>query len=323
MSTEPASPSPDGRHISISDPKYNTEAATSDSKPAQSSKTVDSPLTMAMRQAGAEAAAKAGQKRSAKATPATIPAASSTTDDSEADQKPDLSQLPTPTTDPELSASASDPAAATETTAGKTPAQLAAEGKKRTSVDKISENETTEDPNTNTASPPTSPSPTSETSTSKDSSSPSLSNQEQVLSLHRNSSVTKEKSRLSTQVEPEDIPAAPESAETSPVSERKSPEGPTPAMGQVRTHRGSSISLATKAEIAEVERRNTITEESGEEEEEAVEEEEEEEKGPESVDRSTGDQVADAAESEAEEAEERPQEQDAKDPEKAGVSVGD
>jgi len=155
-SDPPSRASSETRHILISEPKHASPSAP-DPSPANA-KSTDSPLTMAMRQAGAEAAAKAGQKKALAATGKAAPAVSKTS--------PNTDKTSTP-------ASIEEPATAPEITATKTPAQLATEGAKRTSVDKITD--------ITAEAEETSPHST----------------EEQVLEAQRSSSVTKQKSQLS------------------------------------------------------------------------------------------------------------------------------
>lgn len=103
------------RHISISDPK-------TDKKQDDSINKNDTPMSMAMRQAGAEAAAKAGQKKS---TTALAP-----TKTPEDVTPPDTKPSTTPTTLPE----SQEPSTVTD---AKTPGQLASEGAQKTSLAKI------------------------------------------------------------------------------------------------------------------------------------------------------------------------------------------
>ena len=244
---------------------------------------------MAMRQAGAEAAAKAGLKKNFKATPTAASATLAAATESTQEDSSDLTESTTTATDPKLLDAASDPSIkSTEATAGKTPAQLSSEGAHRTSVEKIAGAESHPDPSTNTTGPPTSsfesstqPSPVPTPIDSSTTSRPH-SNQEQVLNLHRNSSIAKTKSSLSTQVNPDDIASATSSTEqvssptqgsaTAPTLLSESSSSSNIIAPQVRTHRGSSISHADPETIAEIERRNTIPEEEPDDdvEEEAV-----------------------------------------------------
>lgn len=120
------------RHISISDPREELarKKSQTDDSPNPAVNLGDkknSPLSMAMRQAGAEAAAKAGQK-------------SSSTSGAQA-QAATTGKDPTDTTTSAPATAAKlDPDAeeVTQTeTAAKTPEQLASQGQKKTSVDKL------------------------------------------------------------------------------------------------------------------------------------------------------------------------------------------
>lgn len=110
------------RHISISDPKNDRKKSETADKP-------ESPMSMAMRQAGAEAAAKAGQKKDTSTTAA--PATKTPTDVTPLDTKPST----TPTTLPE----SQEPSTVTD---AKTPGQIASEGAPKISLDKINSSQT-------------------------------------------------------------------------------------------------------------------------------------------------------------------------------------
>ena len=154
---------------------------------------------MTMRQLGAEAAAKAkeAQRKASGAVPNVTPAPVSS-------EKlvTQTAQVPTPAAAKERESS--DPSEEPEVTSAKTPAQLAAEGIKRTSVDKIESN-----------SPTTTASPTvavatageaSDTDSSSPSSTPGKSTEEQLLDLRRQSTQTNQPSKLqdSISAEPDD-----------------------------------------------------------------------------------------------------------------------
>ena len=128
-----------------------------------------------MRQLGAEAAAKAKDRKpsgtKAAAAPTGSPAGTTT------------AQTPTPASTMEQEAT--HPSEAPEMTAAKTPAQLASEGKTRSSTDKIEGNE---------ASPTSSPAGERSGSTSENE---DKSTEEQILNLRRTSTQTKLPSRLS------------------------------------------------------------------------------------------------------------------------------
>jgi hypothetical protein len=112
----------------------------------------------------------------------------------------------------------------TEIAASTTPTVLTAEGAKRTSVDKTVE---------------------SESSIDAESKSPK-STEESLLQVRRTSSITKNKTTLATETALESTPSISE--------QRRFEERP-------KTHRGSSISEASKEEIEFVERSETIPEE--------------------------------------------------------------
>lgn len=87
----------------------------------------ESSLTMALRQAGAEAAKKAGEKKLSKPI----------TQSSAKDQKATV--MPIPGSETKMAKLAEQPGALADATAAKVPEKLAEEGAKRTSVDKIAE----------------------------------------------------------------------------------------------------------------------------------------------------------------------------------------
>ena len=239
LSTKPAAPpapaqvsaptsrdSSQGRHISISEPPKSA-----DRNPAAALEQTGSPMAMAMRQAGAEAAAKAGQKKTAKPV-TTVP-------------KPTEIDTTAPTSEVKIATPMADPAEDPAITQAKAPAQLAAEGAKRTSLDKIADTETVSD----TSKP------------ADGSSDTAASNEQQVADLRRASSITKAPSRLSHTETSDQI-----SEESTEVKhEPKFEERP-------RTHRGSSLSQVSAEEIKEMERRNSIKEDPDEDAEDAVEE---------------------------------------------------
>ncbi|KIV98027.1 hypothetical protein PV10_01720 [Exophiala mesophila] len=279
----PSRASSETRHISIAEPSKDKEAT----KPAESS------LNQTIRQLGAEAAAKAGQKKAAATAAAVTSASSSTTTPTTAAKVPTKSpsttdQIPVPAAT-KLSADAAVDSGegVAAVTAAKIPSQLAAEGAKRTSVDKIAETENT----TTTTSDPSLKSPTDETtpSTSTSTSTPT-STEEQLLNLRRSSSVTKTKTKLS-----ESTPAAESNTilatssdsitdtttETATAEPTKSPSSSAspPAVGPgsspttslsppPRKHRGSDVVDADVEEIRAMEKKLSIQEEDEEEDEE-------------------------------------------------------
>lgn len=187
-------------------------------------------MVMAMRQAGAEAAAKAGQKKTLKPMPAA--------------PKPTEKDATAPVVEAKIASSMADPSADPEITQAKIPAQLAAEGAARTSVEKIAETQTVPDAS----------------GTAGGSSETQISNEQQIADLRRTSSITKAPSKLSenqTQVQ-----VAEEAAEVK--REPKFAERPT-------THRGSSLSQVSAEEIKEMEKRNSIEEDLDEDVEDGVE----------------------------------------------------
>lgn len=251
-------------------------------------------MNVAFRQLGAEAAAKAVQKKAA-AGQAAKAAQAPTKEPSTTEQTP----VPAAT---RLSADAATESAdtAAEATAAKTPAQLASEGAKKTSVDKIADAEV-------------------ETG-SKPKEDVSSSTQAQILELRRSSSTTKAKSRLSdvtpveeseTVLEDKPIISVPESS-----SEQFSPSDSMSIQShQRRQHRGSDIGEASPEEIREIERRLSIQEE------EEEDDDGEERAGAKAKGRAA---VAEAIASiGALEEEQDTQDTEPKDADKAGVSVGD
>jgi len=142
---------------------------------------------------------------------------------------------PTPSTatNTKLSKASEEPNASADITAGKTPAVLAAEGAKRTSFDKIADSESSTDAETE----------------------PSKSVEESLLQAHRASSITKAKTLLSNESALESTPSLSE--------QQRFEERP-------RTHRGSSVSEATKEEIECIEKSNAIPEEDEDDDEETA-----------------------------------------------------
>ena len=166
-----------------------------------------------MRKAGAEAAQKAGQKKALKQS-------SLLSDNPKSPDAP----MPSTATNTKLSKASEEPNASTDITAEKTAAVLAAEGARRTSVDKIADSESSTDAETD----------------------PSKSAEESLLQARRTSSITKTKMPLSNETALESTPSLSE--------QQRFEERP-------RTHRGSSVSEATKEEIECVEKSNAIPEE--------------------------------------------------------------
>ena len=178
---------------------------------------------MAMRQAGAEAAKKAGERKGHMST--ARPSA----------KNMEATDVPMPVVETKMAKSVEEPGISTETTAAKVPEKLAEEGAKRTSVDKIAEEGARR------------------LSMEGSSASDSTSQHEQVgpsteaskLEARRASSITKLKSPLSEET------AATSSTEL----------GVRNVETNQKLHRGSSVSLASKEEIQEIENRNAIPEE--------------------------------------------------------------
>ena len=212
------------RHISISEPTKST-----DRNPAAVLEQTESPMAMAMRQAGAEAAAKAGQKKPSKPMPtASVPTENETT---------------APVVEPKIVSPMADPSSDPEMTQAKSPAKLAAEGARRTSVDEISETEKTPDASGIVGGGSETP----------------ASNEQQVADLRRTSSIAKAPSKLSETQTQDQLPEVPlEEKEQQKFEERP------------KTHRGSSLSQASREEIREVEKRNSIEEDPAEDDEEAM-----------------------------------------------------
>jgi hypothetical protein len=254
-------------------------------------------MAVAMRQAGAEAAAKAGQKK----TPKPIPAA----------PQPTEKETTAPVVEAKIASPMADPSAEPETTQGKIPAQLATEGAKRASVDKIAETEAASDASGIVSSSSETPSST----------------EQQVADLRRTSSIAKAPSKLSetqTVDAPEEVPEVKQEA-PEVKHEPKFEKRP-------KTHRGSSLSQVSAEEIKEMEKRNSIEEDPDEDAEEAID------STPAAEDVATKDEDVEVpvekapavkyigATDEGEKpAEEEPitEKSDPKDAESAGVSVGD
>ena len=204
--------SSDGRHISISEPTKSRKTSQS----AESPQRDETALTMAMRQASAEAAKKADEKKSTQATPKTP-----LQEVREADTR--LPYIDAAASS-KLGKASEDPATQTETTAAKMPSQLAAEGAERTSIGKIEDVQ-------------------SSGAEKLDEERPSLSAEQIKLDAQRSSSITKSKTPLSEGISADPMDDAPNYASR-----------PT-------THRGSSVSEASREEIKAAERRLSIQEE--------------------------------------------------------------
>jgi len=184
-------------------------------------------MAMAMRQAGAEAAAKAEQMKTTKPMPAA--------------PQPTETQTIAPVVEPIIASPMADPSSEPQTTQAKAPTQLAAEGAKRMSVDKIAETEKGTDANGVVGSSSETP----------------ASNEQQVVDMRRNGSITKAPSRLAETQTHEEIPEEAPEAKEKPKEESKS----SPRFEErPKTHRGSSLSQVSKEEILEMEKRNSIEE---------------------------------------------------------------
>ena len=214
-----------GRHISISEPPKSA-----DRNPAAALEQTGSPMALALRQAGAEAAAKASQKKTSKPV-TTAP-------------KPTEIDTTAPVVEAKIASPMADPGADPAITQAKAPAQLAAEGAQRTSIDKIADTESTSDASKSVGG-------SLETTTS---------NEQQVADMRRASSITKAPSRLSHTETSDQISEEPTEVKHEPKFEERP-----------RTHRGSSLSQVSREEIKEMERRNSIQEDPDEDAEGAVE----------------------------------------------------
>lgn len=298
----PSRASSETRHISIAEPSKDKEKDAAQ-------KSSDSPGNQILRQLGAEAAAKAALKKTTTTSAAKVPvkATPSTSD-----------QTPTPAAT-KLSADAAveSPDTVAEVTAGKTPAQLATEGAKRTSVDKIADSE-------ETTTAPTSAAPTQAGEAGE-----VASTEAQVLEARRSSSITKTKSRLSeaTPAEESDTVLSGSASKTAVEDSEISPT----VEPVTRKHRGSDIGEASPEEIRALEKKLSIPEEDEDEEEEeddddddSDEEDEvaEPKKAGEATTAAVGVTSTDEAEKEATKGEDT-QKEDPKDASKAGASVGD
>jgi hypothetical protein len=244
----------------------------------------DTPLTLAMRQAGAEAAKKAVEKKASKYT--ALPPAK--------DRGP--AEVPAPAMEPRTARSVEEPGVSPTTTAAKVPEQLAAEGAKRTSIDKIAEEGARRSDMDRAID-----------SDGTDEEHTGYSKEAAMLEARSESSTTKIKSPLS-----EENPARPGTEFGAANFE------PRP-----RTHRGSSVSMASKEEIEAIEKRNTIPEES---------EDSDETSTPKTDNEGNLDDSANATMAHLATTDEgevtatnggKTQEQDAKDPAAAGDSVRD
>lgn len=208
------SPSPPGRE--------NIEGV--DSSPVSSSEKRETPLSMAMRQAGAEAAKKAGEK---KGSMSRAPASA---------KDLEVAGVPMAALETKMAKTVEEPSASAGITGAKIPEKLAEEGAKRTSVDKIA-GEGAKRTNVDNFSEPDGASEQGHVG---------LSREATILEARSANSTTKLKSPLSEE----------ETAATS-----RTELGAADLEPQSSTHRGSSISSASKEEIESVERKDAIPEE--------------------------------------------------------------
>ncbi|KIX04133.1 uncharacterized protein Z518_07686 [Rhinocladiella mackenziei CBS 650.93] len=288
-SSPPSRASSETRHISISEPKdkekeKDQESPAYESKQARSPKPTESPMNLAIRQLGAEAAAVAGQKRATAAQAAKAATAAPVKEPSASDKTP----VPA-VTRLSADAAAESPDTATEVTATKTPAQLAAEGAKRTSVDKIEE---------------------SKSGAASGINEDSTSTEEQLLALRRTSSIAKAKTPLSETTPIEESETVLEDSTTAPEPEKSSAVSPSEGKSPLQ-HRGSDIGEARPEDIGAGKKKLGIREEKNEDDEDEGEEEKDRvvtstDKVEEEVTKGTDTQKTGA-----------------NDADKAGVSVGD
>ena len=283
-------------------------------------------MNITMKQLGAEAALKGAQRKTSGTVPTMSKAAPAPT------STPPTTSAQTPTIDTVKAQEESAPPDA-ENTIGKTPAQLAAEGKTKSSTEKI---ESISAPSAESEASKEMPPPSNFPPKEPLGSPSEKSTEAQVLDLKRTSTTTKQPSRLSeatpveqshsvlpdepaaeteipsdapTTVDPETVePAAEEEGEAFP-SKLKSSDLPSSssevlAGSRPKSHRGSSVEEADVEEIRRIETENQIKEES--EPEEAVADDEKE--------ATVGSKLREQV---------KPQETKAKDEEAAGVSVGD
>jgi hypothetical protein len=231
-------------------------------------------LTMAMRQAGVEAAKKAGERKGSKPTAPASP------------RGLEAAELPMPAVLNKIAKSIEDPDTSAEVTAAKVPEKLAEGGAKRTSIDKIADEDAKRTSMDNAA----------ESVSASEQGQVGLSKEATILEARRTSSTTKVKSPLSE-----------EAAATSSTSLGA-------AKSAQKTHRGSVVSIASKETIQEIEEANIIEEEA---------EETDETPGKAAAPGMIANMTATSEREAAAMKDIKPQEQDPKDPEAAGVSVGD
>ncbi len=285
----PSRASSETRHISIAEPAEKNDG---DGKSKASQKSAESPMNIAMKQLGAEAAAKAAQKKAGVAVQTSRAVVAPVAEKSVPDQ---TSSSASSNMSSEAALDSADTAA--RVTAAKTPAQLASEGAGRTSVDKIAESD--------------SGAPVQEQTTSTEA---------QQLEMRRTSSVTNTKSRLSeiTPITESHTVAGEPASESQPQQDYLAkpsssiaiPDGEVGATrtDRLRQHRGSDIVEADIEEIRAMEKKLSIPEESDED------------------DDDTGTAAKVSATHQVEKAATKginPQDADPKDVDSAGVSVGD
>jgi hypothetical protein len=313
----PPSRAPSERHISIAE-LPDKDAV--ERKPSAPQTPVESPMTLTMRQLGAEAAAKAAQKKTGTSVQPAKPAVAPVTETIIPDSTPTSAATKLST-----DAAVDSPDTAAEATAAKTPAQLASEGATKTSVEKLDKIAESEERLASGVAELDGPKST----------------EEQQLEQRRHSSLTKTKSRLSeaTPIDESHTVVAdtedPEPAKTAPnvateQNETKPAEAPSnPVASSVassssdlskkvempRQHRGSDIGDASPEEIKELEKKLSIPEEDAEDE---VEEATSNVTKIEAKEVSSTDKVEEEVTKGV-----NPQETDAKAADKAGVSVGD
>ena len=260
----------------VADPNDKTTTA--------SPKKEETPLTMAMRQAGLEAAKKAGERKA------------SQTSKLAQGKSNDGSEIPTSATTTDAASLVEEPNISAETTAAKVPEKLAEEGARRSSVDKIAEEEVKR----------TSSGEEADGTQEADGSTPvGMSTAAAKLELRRASSVVKSKSSLAEET----------TAPTDPSLEEADSE-PTSV-----TNKATSAVEASSKEIRESEEQieavEGYVEASGEPVSKAAEENQ-------AIEKST---VVDISVTDAGEVpgskEVETQKQDATEPKAAGISVGD
>ncbi|KIW63162.1 hypothetical protein PV04_10030 [Phialophora macrospora] len=287
----PSRASSETRHISITEPKEKKDG---DGKLGSSQKHTETPMNIAMRQLGAEAAAKAAQKKPGVTSQPPKAAAAPINEKSVPDQTPSSAATKLST---EAAVTSADTAA--EVTAAKTPAQLASEGAGRTSLDKIAESE-------------------DKLASGAADSEQSKSTEEQQLEMRRTSSVTKSKSRLSDVTpiaESDTVGAEPETVKSPSSIAVPEAEASAKPADLPRQHRGSDVGEASLEEIKALEEKLSIPEE-GEGDDEGGE------PAAANTTKAAAVSTTDKAEEEATKGTEI-QKTEPKDADKAGLSVGD